>query len=73
MKKVYVTPVTDVFESLTENFFCLSTKDAYELGDDTSQWPSSGDIPGTPGTGPSSTGAKENSWDLWGEDDEEEW
>ena len=69
MKKTYRQPYIDVTAIDMELLLTTgSEKDKYDIGSDSSKWPSKGDVHDDTGNGPGVSGAKEHHFDeVWGD------
>lgn len=67
MKKTYRQPYIDVTAIDMELLLTTgSEKDKYDIGSDSSKWPSKGDVHDDTGNGPGVSGAKEHHFDeVW--------
>ena len=69
MKKTYRQPYIDVTAIDMELLLTTgSEKNKYDIGSDSSKWPSKGDVHDDTGNGPGVSGAKEHHFDeVWGD------
>jgi hypothetical protein len=69
MKRIYIKPEVETSSLLFESYFCAKSTDGWDLGTEGGENEEEGPIGGGGTTGPSHTGSKENTWDLWDDGD----